>query len=164
MFCKILIDLDEYNRLLAVEQAFHLKENNRSPSDQKGLGSEEEAAKELENRTANELTTPIPRIISESETEIELVKKTFRPKARKILAKLSEYENISWDSDGQLTINGVSLDGSDIKILMPKLIYGKRENKVPGEIEFFQFIDQVGLGHLVTSTSPSEKWYYIGDD
>jgi hypothetical protein len=71
-------------------------------------------------------------------------------KARALLKAFDEDPNtITWDSNGVVFINGVSLANSNMFILLPELYKQSPNKKLPGFLELATEIATLGLGHLI---------------
>ena len=71
--------------------------------------------------------------------------------ASKLLQAFDDDPNIvTWNSDGVLYLNGLSLAGSNIFLLMPELFKLNPNKKLPGFLELVSEIASLGLGHLIS--------------
>lgn len=72
-------------------------------------------------------------------------------KATKLLEAFDDDPNtVTWDSDGVVYINGSSLAGSNMFLLMPELFKLSPNKKLPGFLELASEIASLGLGHLIS--------------
>jgi hypothetical protein len=89
---------------------------------------------------------------------------------------------LTWNSDGIIFIDQVSIPNSDIYILFPYLFKRKHPKNLAGFQDFVKKICDMGLGHLIVSgidrmtknkslqslstdqsgQGLSENWWYIG--
>ena len=81
---------------------------------------------------------------------LQKVSKKHLERASKLLQAFDDDPNtITWDSDGIVYINGTSLVGSNIYLLMPELFKLSPNKKLPGFLELASEIATLGLGHLI---------------
>ena len=72
-------------------------------------------------------------------------------KANKLLQAFEDDPNtVTWNSDGIVFINGSSLAGSNIFLLMPELFKLSPNKRLPGFLELVSEIASLGLGHLIS--------------
>ena len=72
-------------------------------------------------------------------------------KATKLLQAFEDDPNtVTWNSDGIVFINGSSLAGSNIFLLMPELFKLSPNKRLPGFLELVSEIASLGLGHLIS--------------
>lgn len=82
---------------------------------------------------------------------LKKVSKKHLEKAGKLLEGFDEDPNaITWDSNGVVYINGSSLPGSDMSLLLPELFKLAANKKLPGFFELVSEIASLGLGHLIS--------------
>ena len=115
---------------------------------------------------------------------LQKVSKKHLERASKLLQAFDDDPNtITWDSDGIVYINGTSLVGSNIYLLMPELFKLSPNKKLPGFLELASEIATLGLGHLIArkmlkglqrsqpianqkniyeDLKRSDNWWYIG--
>ena len=81
---------------------------------------------------------------------LQKVSKKHLERATQLLQAFDDDPNtITWDSDGVVYINGTSLAGSNIFLLMPELFKLSPNKKLPGFLELASEIATLGLGHLI---------------
>ena len=81
---------------------------------------------------------------------LQKVSKKHLERATKLLQAFDDDPNtITWDSDGVVYINGTSLAGSNIFLLMPELFKLSPNKKLTGFLELASEIATLGLGHLI---------------
>ena len=82
---------------------------------------------------------------------LEKVSKKNVEKAAKLLEGFDEDPNaITWDSDGVVYINGSSLAGSNMFLLLPELFKLSPNKKLPGFFELVSEIASLGLGNFIS--------------
>jgi hypothetical protein len=82
---------------------------------------------------------------------LEKVSRKNVEKATKLLEAFDEDPNtITWDSNGVVYINGSSLAGSNMFVLMPELFKMSPNRKLPGFLELVSEIASLGLGNLIS--------------
>ena len=102
------------------------------------------------------------------------------PKHKKQATTLLEQFNsrgneLTWNSDGVIFIDQVSIPNSDIFLLFPYLFKAKQPKNLNGFQDFVQKLSEMGLDHLITArkkivktedtpkkTGESPNWYYLG--
>ena len=112
-----------------------LKEiSSKGAENKTGYGqTPEELEKEhlmLQNRHA--LDTPVPGLIVPEDLrkhELQFVRKVNIKDAVRLLDILNDKEEIKWNSEGQLIIKSVPIDGSNFYKIFPMTFSGFRESK-----------------------------------
>jgi hypothetical protein len=81
----------------------------------------------------------------------------FRKQAEILLHEFDNRGNeLTWNSDGVIFIDQVSIPESDIFILFPYLFKNKHPQTLKGFEDFYNKIESMGLEHLIT-TKPKQK-------
>ncbi len=116
---------------------------------------------------------------------LKLVPKLFVPKAKTLLSEFNKRGNeLTWDSEGILFIDGVSIPNSNMFILFPNLFKKNCNFKLTGATELVAKIDQMGLKDFLPKSSlndaktinyekrnsptpekeivKNEQWWYLG--
>jgi hypothetical protein len=181
-----MVPADEYQHLLKVE-----KEWLELQSQQAGHGDDVHA-EYLEYKNKSELKTPVAQTVATSDGPyvppaepasknryikfVDQLKEVYRPKARELLHALSEHSDVlNWNELGDITINGVSIVGANLKDLLPLVFYGSRQKFTSGQDEFFGALNQLNLSRFVrnksklrqaplvaeTKSEPTKKWYRL---
>lgn len=186
---KILVPKSEYDQLKHIEAKYQqlLKSNQFK----QGSGNSEEL-EILKRESQNELQTPILKLTSDDNDQkplegsssgcfsksvqnksgkgenLNVVKKVpekLKHKALLLLSKLESSSTISWDSNGQLIIQGTTVPGSNIQDLFKCCFINFRRQTLPGECDFFREIQTLGLENFILSVdlgpNPIIKWYQI---
>ena len=88
----------------------------------------------------------------------------------------SRGNELTWNSDGVIFIDQVSIPNSDIFLLFPYLFKAKHPKNLNGLQDFVQKIKEMGLDHLITvgikkstknqdsptKTGESVNWWFLG--
>ena len=80
----------------------------------------------------------------------------FRRQANTLLEQFNiRGDELTWNSDGVIFIDQVSIPNSDIFILFPYLFKTKHPKDLQGFDDFIDKITQLGLSHLIVKKSTS---------
>jgi len=89
--------------------------------------------------------------------------------------------NVSWNSDGNITVAGEFIPNSNIYVIFTELYKLRPDFKLPGYVTLASYLLNAGLGHLFRKgrywftnrskqfkvpeeqTGSGEVWFYIGD-
>ncbi len=115
---------------------------------------------------------------------LKLIPKGNKKPAKLLLNEFNARGNeLTWNSNGTLFINQVSIPGSNMYFLFPLLFKKKRSSDLPGLVQLISKINDMGLGDFINNTqlkknqssfstrnvsekdNPSineTKWWYIG--
>jgi hypothetical protein len=107
-----------------------------------------------------------------------LVPPRYRRQAEVLLQQFNKHGNeLTWNSDGVIFIDQISLPNSDIFVLFPYLFKSKHPKDLNGFEDFLKKINEMGLTHLIVSkhsqrsnnlnsslpsTSKSQNWWFLG--
>ena len=110
---------------------------------------------------------------------ISLIPSKNRRQAAQLLQQFDKRGNeLTWNSDGIIFVDQISIPNSDIYIFFPYLFKRKHPKNLHGFEDFVQKIDQMGLGHLIVKGNQTKNpksslsssgegssrvnWWYIG--
>ena len=89
---------------------------------------------------------------------MKLTPPKYRRQARNLLEQFSSRGNeLTWNSDGIIFIDQISIPNSDIFVLFPYLFKAKHPKNLNGFNDFVQKISEMGLDHLIAKKSLSTK-------
>ena len=82
----------------------------------------------------------------------------FKKQAVTLLKQFNECgDELTWNSDGVIFVDQISIPQSNIFELFPYLFKIKHPKNLEGIDDFVQKIEEMGLGHLIHSKKPKEK-------
>ena len=119
-------------------------------------------------------------IFTDEKRLIKLIPSKYRRQALELLKQFDQRGNeLTWNSDGIIFVDQISIPNSDIHILFPYLFKQKHPKNLSGFEDFLKKISEMGLDHLIvkasaytrknqkalsggSTASSSVNWWYIG--
>jgi hypothetical protein len=87
-----------------------------------------------------------------------MVPSNYRRQAQSLLKEFNRRGNeLTWNSDGIIFIDEVSIPNSDIYVLFPNLFKKNHPKNLPGFQDFVQKLNDMGLDHLISQGASSPK-------